>query len=405
MSLGRSALAGLCAVLATIAPRAAAQDVRLRAIAPDAASGTARAVVVEAGALVHTALLFPEDADGRLQHDGDARAQGALVLDTLQTALAAAGSRLAHGVRLHVYLTDAASMPVLERLLAERFRGIAAPAVTFVETAPIRAGALVAMDAIAAAAPAAAGPRARRLVVRDLPAQPLGGAHVALQPDGPFVIASGRAAQGDLTMAVTGTIDQLRTDLKSAGLGLDDVVQVKSFVRDASQAADVRAIVAKAFGAPAPPQVVTEWLRGSAPAEIELIAAVPRATTPAAGVSTGVTYVEPISARYSRVARVHGGRPVFVSGLYGTSADPATQVAEMFDELGRVLAAAGSDLRHLVKATYYVSDPVADRAINDIRPKVFDAERPPAASKITVRGTGRPGRGSTFDMIAVTSTP
>ena len=383
----------------------AAQDVRLRAIAPDAAAGTARAVVVETGALVHTALLFPEDGDGRLQQDGDARAQGAYVLDALQTALAAAESGLRHLVRLHVYLTDAASMPVLERVLAERFRGIAAPAVTFVETAPIRAGALVAMDAVAAAAPAASDVRARRLVVRGLPDQPLGGAHVAVQPEGPFVVVSGRAAQGELAAAVTGTLDQLRADLKGVGLGFEHVVQVKSFVRDISQAADVRAIVATAFDAPAPPQVVTEWLRGSAPAEIELIAAVPRTTTPAAGVSTGVTYVEPISARYSRVARVHTGRPVFVSGLYGTSSDPATQVAEMFDELGRVLAAAGSDLRQLVKATYYVSDPVADRAINDIRPTVFDAQRPPAASKITVRGTGRPGRGSTFDMIAVTSTP
>jgi hypothetical protein len=56
-----------------------------------------------------------------------------------------------------------------------------------------------------------------------------------------------------------------------------------------------------------------------------------------------------------------------------------------------------------VKATYYVSDTAADRAINDIRPTLFDAERPPAASKISVRGTGRPGKGSTFDMIAVTT--
>jgi enamine deaminase RidA (YjgF/YER057c/UK114 family) len=390
--------------LAVVVP-SAAQDVRLRAIAPDTARGTAAAVVVETGALVHTALLFPEDGDGRLQHDGNAHAQGAYVLDALHTALAAAGSSLAHVVRLHVYLSDAASLPAIERLLAERFRGVATPAVTFVETAPIRTGALVAMDAVAAAAPAAAGPRARRLVVRGLPAQPLAGAHVALQPDGPFVIVSGRAAQGDLAAAVTGTLDQLRADLKNVGLGFEHVVQIKSFVRDVQQAADVRAIVAKAFDAPAPPQVVTEWLRGSAPAEIELIASVPPAAAPAAGVGPGVTYVEPISARYSRVARVHGGRPVFVSGLYGSSADPAAQVTEMFDELGRVLAAAGSDLRHLVKATYYVSDPVADRTINDIRPKIFDAERPPAASKITVRSTGRPGRGSTFDMIAVTARP
>jgi enamine deaminase RidA (YjgF/YER057c/UK114 family) len=390
--------------LAVVVP-SAAQDVRLRAIAPDTARGTAAAVVVETGALVHTALLFPEDGDGRLQHDGNAHAQGAYVLDTLHTALAAAGSGLRHLVRLHVYLTDAASMPAVERLLAERFRGVATPAVTFVETAPIRAGALVAMDAIAAAPPAASRDRPSRLVVRGLPPQPLAAAHVARQPDGPFVIVSGRAAQGDLDTAIAGTLDQLRADLKGVGLGFEHVVQIKSFVRDVQQAADVRTIVAKAFAAPAPPQVATEWLRGSAPAEIELVAAGAGVRSPAPAAEDGITHIEPISSRYSRVAVVHRGRPVFISGLYGASADPAAQVTEMFDELGRLLAQAGSDPRHLVKATYYVSDTAADRAINDIRPKVFDPERPPAASKISVRGTARPGRGSTFDMIAVTTGP
>jgi len=94
---------------------------------------------------------------------------------------------------------------------------------------------------------------------------------------------------------------------------------------------------------------------------------------------------------------------VFVSGLYGPSSDPVTQVAEMFEQLRRLLEAAGSDLSHLVKATYYVSDTAADERINTIRPTLYDPKRPPAASKIRVRGTGRAGKGSTLDMIAVTA--
>ena len=35
----------------------------------------------------------------------------------------------------------------------------------------------------------------------------------------------------------------------------------------------------------------------------------------------------------SRVARVNDGQPVFVSGLYGESADPVVQVGEKFAEL------------------------------------------------------------------------
>ena len=116
----------------SVAAPAAAQDVRLRAIGPDHARGMAAAVVVESGTLVHTALLFPESADGQLHGAGDAGAQAAAVLDALRTALAAAGTTDEQLVRLHVYLADASSTPVVERLLADRFAGAARPAVTFV---------------------------------------------------------------------------------------------------------------------------------------------------------------------------------------------------------------------------------------------------------------------------------
>ena len=71
--LNAAALLTMVAVLA--APgSSAAQDVRLRAIGTDdAARGAARAVGVEGGALVHTALLLSEDADGRLNGEGDVK--------------------------------------------------------------------------------------------------------------------------------------------------------------------------------------------------------------------------------------------------------------------------------------------------------------------------------------------
>ena len=115
----------------------AAQGVRLRAIATeDAAPGTAGAVVVEEGALVHTALLLPDDPEGRLRGEDDVRLQALRVLENLQTALAAAGTGVDRLVRLHVYLTDGSARPAIERLLAERFTGAHKPAVTFVENGP-----------------------------------------------------------------------------------------------------------------------------------------------------------------------------------------------------------------------------------------------------------------------------
>ena len=127
-----------------------ADRVRLRSIGADGATGLARAVVVEEGALVHTALMFPEDGEGRLQGEGDAATQATRVLANLDLALKAARTSLTSLVRLHVYVADASVTPQIDLLLRRRFRGRTTPAVTVVETAMPRPGVLVTMDAIAA---------------------------------------------------------------------------------------------------------------------------------------------------------------------------------------------------------------------------------------------------------------
>lgn len=395
-----AAAALMAASSALIAERQAspAGRVSLRAIGADASRGSSMAVVVEEGRLVHTALLHPTDPDGRLVGPGDARTQGARVLANLNLALRAAGSSPEWLVRLHVYVADASVTPAIEGLLAVRFDA-ARPAVTIVESRMALAGALVAMDAVAATAHLVPAGRPTLHRVDGLAQADAAGAHVAVQPDGPFAIVSGRAAPGEFEPAVRGTMEQLRADLAGVGLGFEHVVQVKTFLSDMTRAADAQRLVAGVFDGIAPPQVVTEWRGSSLPVEIELVATAPGATG-----AERVTFVEPIASRFSRVARVFAGRPVFVSGLVGASDNPVTQVREIFAELRRVLSEAGSDLRHLAKATYYVSDTGADQEINAIRPTLFDANRPPAASKISVQGTGRPGKGATIDMIAVTTT-
>jgi enamine deaminase RidA (YjgF/YER057c/UK114 family) len=304
-------------------------------------------------------------------------------------------------VRLHVYVADQSITPQIDKVLAERFGARETkPAVTFVETAMPRAGILVAMDAIAATAwiPEPAG--AARLAAAGLPQRTARASHAAIQPAGPFVIVSGRAAPGQFDPAIRETMAQLRGDLESVGLTFDDVVQIKSFLGDMGSARRLESVVAESFaGGRVPPQVLTEWRRNTAPAEIELVATAVRTGE----TRTDVDHIEAIGGRYSRVTRANAGRPVFVSGLHGESPDPAAQVDEMFGELQRVLQEAGSDIRHLVKATYYVSDSAADDRINTIRPTIYDAQHPPAASKLFVRGTARPGKASTFDMIAVTT--
>lgn len=399
---GLAAVLGLTAAAALEAqPAGPRPPVRLRSVGVGPLAGTAEAVVVDAGALVHTAALLPEAGPGGSVVGGLA-AQVADVLDRLDVALAAAGTSLGSAVRLHVYMTDAAVTPAVERALEARVGGAShRPAVTLVETRLPLAGARVAMDVVAATAQPVPAGRPMRLVVEGLAPAVGGGAHVAIQPAGPFVAVSGRAAPGPFVEGIRGTLDQLRADLTGAGLGVEHVVHIKSFLGDMSRAAELQALVAEAFPGIAPPQTVTEWVGTTVPAEIELIAVGPAAPGPGGG---AVSFTEPIASRFSRVARVGRGQPIYVSGLSGTSADPAAQIDEIFAALRRLASATGSDLRHLVKATYYVSDPAADQRINTIRPGVYAEDAPPAASKIAVAGVGRAGLGATIDMIMVTRT-
>ena len=105
---------------------------------------------------------------------------------------------------------------------------------------------------------------------------------------------------------------------------------------------------------------------------------------------------------YSRVARTASPETIYVSGLFGKPGLAAKEeTEELFAQLGQILKAGGSDLRHLAKATYYVATDEASSQLNALRPNYYDPQRPPAASKAMVRGVGLPGRTTTLDMIAV----
>ena len=175
------------------------------------------------------------------------------VFDNLGHVLGAGGTSLDRLVRLHVHLTEASATPVIEAFVAKRFAGGHKPAVTFVETAPLRKGVLVAMDAIAATA-SAGNQRPERLVVSGPAKQARNGAHVSVQPQGPFAVVSGLAAPGEFEAGIAGTMEQLRAALESVGLSFDHVVQIKSFVGDISRADQLRDIVAGHFKGTAPPR-------------------------------------------------------------------------------------------------------------------------------------------------------
>jgi enamine deaminase RidA (YjgF/YER057c/UK114 family) len=365
------------------APRAIANE--LREIEPNEATGSSRAVVVGDVPLAHTAQLLPLDARGAVVGK-DAAQQCDRLLDDLQSMLRDAGSGLDRLVNLNLYATRAEDVFATERTLAQRFRGGRKPAVSYVVTRLEVPDALVALDAVAMAGERRPAP---------------GNTNVAILPAGSRVYFSGQAERADsLAEATRKTLEALRATLKHVGVDENQVVQLKAFVKPATGAADVRAEVAKFFGSrQAPPVVCVEW-DSPLPIEIELIAAGGPARS-----GEPVEYITPPALRaspvFSRVARINHGPTIYLSGLYGDAGDAATQVTSIFSDMGRLLGKCGSDMRHLVKATYYVATPEASKALDELRPRFYDSRRPPAASKAKIAGTGRPGRDLTLDMIAV----
>jgi enamine deaminase RidA (YjgF/YER057c/UK114 family) len=105
---------------------------------------------------------------------------------------------------------------------------------------------------------------------------------------------------------------------------------------------------------------------------------------------------------FSRIARLSHPATIYYSTLYSQRAgDEPGQIRGVFAQLDAAARRARSDLRHLVKATYYVTTDDVGQQLTDIRRGLYDPERPPAASKATVAGTGVEGRVFTMDMIGV----
>jgi enamine deaminase RidA (YjgF/YER057c/UK114 family) len=160
---------------------------------------------------------------------------------------------------------------------------------------------------------------------------------------------------------------------------------------------------------PQPPLVIVEWKSGAkVPVEIELVAA----GGPVRADQPLIAWVTPPgmtkSPVYSRVCVVQTRRLILTSGITAaeerreqSAAAAAAESSSVLESLRRVVTSAGSDFQHLVKATYFVSSDAASLSLNAVRPRYYDPERPPAASKAVVSGTGVLAAELAMDLIAV----
>ncbi len=363
---------------------------------------TASAVLVDNAALAHTRQFVAKTRDG-ISLEQEIKD----VLDQLTSALADVQSTPRDVVKVNVYAADAkvaqAALDHLSQWCPKRAR----PAVCAVITA-LPHNRRFALDAVFAAQHV----EKQNAVSHHVPADPhqatsAGESRVSVLPKGDVVYVSGQAEPGDLAAATQATLAGLLKTLHALELSQQDIVHVKCFLTPMTDVAVVAQQLRSFFGtAPVPAVSYVEWITGgSRPIEIELIAAAPATQTTAT-----VTYLTPpgmkASPVFSRVARIHGNRRIYVAGLTSLeNGDGVAQVHSVFQQLIHQLKPARSNLRHLAKATYYVSDADASAELNQLRPHYYDPQRPPAASKALVHGTGKPGRTLAIDMIAAPEAP
>ena len=375
----------------------------IRYLPLDAPAGMSQAVIVEGGPLVHTRQLVPVDRDGKVA--GSVEKQVEQVLDNLDAVLSASGSSLGQLVRLNVYAIEPSTVDRVRERLATRLDPAVRPAITSVLTPMPHRDALVAVDAVAVAAEKGQTVDLQRV---EAVAGDDDCADAAVLPRGGIAYVSGVPAEPGLTQsALDRSMAGLWKLLDTFELTPAHVVQLKVFLRPAAAAEEVRRELKKHFpDQMLPPVVFVEWL-ADPPVEIELVAQLP-----STGESTPkVEHYDPSEVRptqlFSRVALVRADRQIYISSLFvkeptGRRLEEALAV---FDQLEAILAQAGSDLRHMAKGTYYVTDAGSASGMDRVRLWRYELGTAPAASKCMVHGVGKADRTMTLDMIAVEARP
>ncbi len=349
---------------------------RIRSIAP-AEDGSSAAVVVSNGPLVHTSQLGGATLDA--------------ALDSLERVLAAANSSAAHVVKLNVYAKSVEQLRQAKSDLARRLQKQSKPAVCWV-VSRLPGDANVAVDAVATTNSPATRPTS------------LLAGQAKLAPQGARIYVSGQAARNkDLATATRETLAGLQKTLEFVDRSQQDILQLKAFLRPMDDVRIVQQEIKSFFAnAETPPTVFVEWQSGATvPIEIELVvwAGKEQPKRPV------IEYLTPPGSKaspvFSRIARINWGSTIYVSSVAAKQSDAKQQVAATFRELEAALQSSGSDLRHMAKATYYVTNDDASRELGAQRTKRYDARRPPAASKAKVTAIGEQVQGFAMDMIAV----
>lgn len=415
-------------VLIACASQARAQS-GFQRVGIDQSLGLAKGVVVSTGGetqLIFTSQIFPLDQNRKLVSEEDPAVQTRQVLANLARLLARdLHCKLDSVARLSVYVTSNDAVFPVRKEIANAFPGGSLPAVSYVVT-PLRVpGAHVAVDAVAVyqpdVVPNVAAPSARRFnalgessdLTNDIDTfgmPPDLAADYAGIDARRLILVSGQAEPGELRESIRKTWQSLEKTVEWAGGTPSFIAQVKVFMNSIDDVPVVFEEIAKATKDRTsvgilPAISFVQWTNKGA-TEIEVVAM--QTEVPGSAEMEPVRHLTPPwmseSPVYCKVAVTNSDRLMFTSGLYGTpGADSEAEVKSLFADLEKIVKEAGSDLRHLAKATYYVANGEVSAQLNALRPKYYYPKHPPAASKASVTGVGVEGCTITLDMIAVPS--
>lgn len=353
------------------------------------------AVCIQGYPLVFTGQVLPEDG-GAAEHTLDAEIK--LAWGALEAVLEKAGSIKEKIVRLNCCISQEGDAAQVIGFVRRQFPNEWLPAISMVVTPLPREKARIAFDAVAYLEEQPADLKTIRLSGES--GRP---SDAVICPPGGLVFFSGQPDKSPLPAAAENAIKALLETAENLHVEKKDILQIRVFLQPVSEASTVLKVLEQVFPeGTMPPVIFTEWI-ASAPIEIEMIARLPQQ---AISGSDRVRFWNPPGVKpsptFSRVTIVQTDRLIFLPGfLSRKDGSGQEQVDDIFAQLTEGLKQTGSDFQHLAKATYYVAEKDASDAVDAARKKLYDPDRPPAASKVTIHGVGQAGRTVSVDVIAV----
>jgi len=224
---------------------------------------------------------------------------------------------------------------------------------------------------------------------------------------GGFVYVSGMLGTGedgklvgpDITSQATRIFDQMQRTLEAAGSSLADAVHVSVYLKSASDAAALDAVMAKRVGSPPPARtVVVTGLLNEALVEIGAVA-VPK------GAAREALRMPNASAAGPQSAAIRAGGLIYLSGLMprdpaAPGGDIGKDVADVLGQAKALLATANVGLEKVVSSRVYLADLANFAAMNAAYAPLFPADPPARATAIA--GSIAPSARVTMSLIATT---